>query len=70
VAKVFRFLDILGSETHTINDPNDLLPIPQIMQVITIGCSRMRVESVTLERTDPGTPFVYDVRVRAIPSKH
>jgi len=70
VAQVFRFLDILGFEMHTISDPNDQLPIPQIMQVITIDSDRMRVESVTLERTDPGTPFVYDVRARTILSKH
>ena len=68
MAKVFRFLDILGSEMHILNDPNDLLPIPQIMQIVTIGDSRMRVEAVTLNRTGPG--FVYDVRVRAIPSKN
>jgi hypothetical protein len=37
VARIFKFLDILGSELHTINDPEEKLPIPAIRQVISIG---------------------------------
>ena len=65
--RVFRFVDILGCEIHTINDPEDLLPIPEIWQVITIGFSRMRVESVVPKRTDSSGPSDYKVRVRLVP---
>ena len=27
MARVFKFIDILGCELHTINDPEDELPI-------------------------------------------
>ena len=66
--RVFRFLDILGCELDTINDPEDKLPIPQTTQVISIGLSRMRVESVTLKASDSSARRVYDVRVRAVAS--
>jgi hypothetical protein len=66
--RVFRFVDILGCEIHTINDPENLLPIPDIWQVITIGSSRMRVESVVLKRTDSIGPSVYNVRIRLVPA--
>jgi len=66
--RVFRFVDILGCEIHTINDPEHLLPIPEIWQIITIGFSRMRVESVVLKRTDSSEPSVYNVRVRLVPA--
>jgi hypothetical protein len=66
VPRVFRFVDILGCELHTINDPEDLLPIPEIWQVITIGLSRMRVQSVVLKPTDSSGPNVYNVRVRLV----
>jgi len=65
VARVFKFIDILGCELHTINDPEDKLPIPAIRQVISIGPSRMRVESVTLSSINP---TVYTVRVRSVPT--
>jgi hypothetical protein len=68
VARVFRFVDILGCEIHTISDPEELLPIPEILQVITIGTSRMRVESVVLKRADSTGPSVYSVRVRLVPA--
>jgi hypothetical protein len=68
VPRVFRFVDILGCELHTINDPEDLLPIPEIRQVITIGLSRMRVQSMVLKRTDSSGPSVYNVRVRLAPA--
>jgi hypothetical protein len=45
VARVLKFVDIWGFELHKINDPEDKLPIPEIRQVISIGSSRMRVES-------------------------
>jgi len=68
VARIFRFVDILGCELHTINDPQDKLPIPEIRQVISIGRSSMRVESVTLNPTASSTPSVYKVRVRTVPA--
>ena len=69
MARVFRFLNSLGSELYTINDPNDQLPIPEVMQVISIGSSRMRVESVTFKRIDgPNPQWIYHVRIRTIGS--
>jgi len=64
VARVFEFIDILECELHMINDPQDKLPIPAIRQVISIGPSTMRVESVTLSSINP---TVYTVRVRSVP---
>ena len=66
--RIFRFVDILGCELHTINDPEDKLPIPQTWHVISIGFSRMRVESVKFSPTDSSEPTVYNVRVRSIPA--
>jgi hypothetical protein len=68
VPRIFRFVDILGCEIHTINDPENLLPIPEIRQTISMGSSRMRVESVVLKRTDSSGPSVYNVRVRLVPA--
>ena len=62
--RVFRFIDFLGCVIHTINDPEDRLPIPHIGQVITIGVSRMSVQSVLLERDS--TARVYSILVREI----
>jgi hypothetical protein len=67
VPRVFRFVDILGCELHTIKDPEELLPIPEFWQVITIGSSRMRVESVVSKRTDSSEASV-SVRVRLLPA--
>lgn len=64
--RVFRFVDILGCELHTINDPEDKLPVPKIGQVISIGPSRMRVQSVVPKRTDSSEPADYSVRVRLV----
>lgn len=61
--RVFKFVDLLGYELHTINDPEDKLPVPQITQVISIGISTMRVESVVFKRTDSSALSVYYVRV-------
>ena len=66
--RVFRFVDIVGGEIHTINDPEDKLPIPRARQVITIGSSRMVVQSVSFERSDPSAAHVYSVIVREIPA--
>jgi hypothetical protein len=66
VPRVFRFVDILGCELHMIEDPEELLAIPEIWQVITIGSSRMRVESVVSKRTDSSEPSVYNVGVRLV----
>jgi hypothetical protein len=51
VARVFRFVDRLGTELHIINDPLDKLPIPQIKELISIGQSQMLVESVALAQS-------------------
>ena len=67
MARIFRFVDILGCELHTINDPEDKLPIPQIRQVISVGLSRMRVESVTLSPSVSNKPYIYRIRVRTVP---
>ena len=66
VARVFRFVDILGCELHTITDPEDQLPIPANTQEISIGPITMQVESVRTvgSSTNPRIPTVYYVRVR------
>jgi len=46
VARVYKFIDLSGCEIHTIEDPDDRLPIPENKQVVSIGSSRMQVESV------------------------
>ena len=68
MVRIFRFIDILGCELHTINDPEDKLPIPKIGHVISIGDSRMRVLSLTLDSTASSTSPVYKVRVRSVSS--
>ena len=69
MARVFRFVDILGCELHTVDDPEDKLPLPKIGQVISIGDNRMRVALVTPYRaTASSTRSVYIVRVRAVPT--
>ena len=55
VPRVFKFLDMAGSVLHTIDDPEDQLPIPIYRQEITIGSDRMRVESVMVHSTGPQT---------------
>ena len=47
MARVFTFVDTKGVEIHSISDPEDKLPIPEPAQVVSIGASRMWVESVT-----------------------
>ena len=61
MARVFKFVDMSGCVLHTINDPQDELPIRTYGQEISIGPSRMWVESVMLSSTSPQT---YYVRVR------
>ena len=68
MARVFRFVDILGCELHTINDPEDKLPLPRIGQVISIGNSRMRAVSVTLNQATSSTRNLYLVRIRTVPA--
>jgi len=58
VPRVFKFLDMAGSVLHTIDDPEDQLPIPVYRQEITIGSDRMRVESVMVRSTGPQTCYV------------
>jgi hypothetical protein len=66
VARIFKFVDILGCELHIITDPEDKLPIPANAQEISIGPITMRVESVRTVggSTSPRVPSVYYVRVR------
>ena len=66
--RVFKFLNVLGSEIHTINDPEHRLPIPHTRQVITIGFSQMLVQAVLFERTDSSAALVYSVLVRETPA--
>ena len=68
MARVFRFVDMLGCELHSIDDPEDKLPLPKIGQVISIGDGRMRVALVTAYRSALVTRSVYMVRVRAVPT--
>lgn len=63
MARVFKFIDVSGCEMHTIEDPDDKLPVPTSKQVISIGSSRMQVETVTT-LGDSETCSVYFVRVR------
>jgi len=67
VARIFKFLDILGCELHIINDPEEKLPIPAVRQVISIGNGRMRVVSVAVTSNNP---TVYKVRVREVPENN
>lgn len=62
MARVFMFVDAKGVEIHTISDPEDKLPIPEATQVVSIGTSRMWVESVTPLQT-VSSHNVYRVRV-------
>ena len=67
MARVFTFVDPTGVELHTINDPEEQLPVPKITQVVSIGTSRMRVESVTFQWSASSSPSVYRVRVWTVP---
>jgi hypothetical protein len=66
VARVFKFLDMSGCVLHTIDDPEDQLPIPVYKQEITIGSDKMWVESVLVRSTSPQT---YYIRVRTQAAK-
>jgi hypothetical protein len=66
VARVFRFVDTLGTELHIIKDPQDKLPIPQTKQLISIGQTQMLVELVVL--TESGASNVYNIYVRTVPA--
>jgi hypothetical protein len=66
VARVFTFVDTKGVEIHTISDPEDKLPIPEATQIVSIGTSRMWVESVTPLQT-VSSHNVYRVRVWTVP---
>ena len=62
MARVFKFVDLTGSVLHTIDDPEEQLPIPANGQEISIGPISMLVVSVMLSSTSPQT---YYVRVRS-----
>ena len=66
MARLFRFVDKLGTELHIINDPQDKLPIPQSNQLISIGRTQMHVESVAFNQSSTGS--VYIVYVRTVPT--
>jgi hypothetical protein len=63
VARVYKFIDLSGYEIHTIEDPDDQLPVPENKQVVSIGSSSMQVESVATFG-DAAVYAVYFVRVR------
>ena len=69
MARVFRFVEISGSELHTITDSEHQLPVPQIGQVLSIGDTKMRVAAVTLQHANSSAVTVYSVRVRLIPEQ-
>ena len=61
MARLFKFVDMSGCVLHSINDPEDQLPIPANGQEVSIGPIRMWVISVMLSSISPQT---YCVRVR------
>ncbi len=63
MARVYKFIDVSGREIHTIEDPDDKLPIPANKQVISIGSDSMQVESVETF-VDTRVCNLYFVRVR------
>lgn len=67
MARIFTFVDTEGVEIHNITDSEDKLPVPEATQVITIGESRMWVQSVTPQHT-VHSPIVYRVSVRILPA--
>jgi len=69
MARVYKFIDILGHEIHMVKDPDDKLPIPANSQVIFIGNERMEVESVkTFGDTEVCTMYFVLVRTAAGPN--
>ena len=62
IMRIFTFVDTKGFEIHSISDPEDKLPIPEPAEVVSIGASRMWVESVTSHHSFD-SPSVYRVRV-------
>ena len=65
MARLYRFVDVSGCEIHTIEDPDDRLPIPANKQVISIGSCTMQVESVA-SLGDTGVCTVYCVLVQTV----
>ena len=69
MARLFRFVDKLGTELHVINDPEEKLPIPQTNQLISIGQTHMRVEAVAPSPSAASTAHtVFNIRVRIVPA--
>ena len=58
VACVFKFVDLTGCVLHTIDGPEDQLPVPAYRQEVSIGPMRMWVISVMLSSTSPQTDYV------------
>jgi hypothetical protein len=69
MARVFTFVDTKGVEVYSISDPEDKLPIPVATQIVSIGRSKMWVESVTPQHT-VHSPCVYRVRVWNVGAAH
>jgi hypothetical protein len=67
VARILKFLESSGRELHHISDPEERLPIPVTGQVVSIGPSRMWIESVTT-LSDAEVP-IHFVFVRSIPAQ-
>ena len=68
--RIFKFVDLSGSELYCIDDPKDILPIPACAQEISIGSSRMLVDSVAIaDSSDPSTPLIQHVLVRTLPAR-
>ena len=63
---MFLGFSMAGCVLHTIDDPEEQLPIPVHRQEITIGSDSMRVESVIVHSTTPQTIYV---RVRTQATK-
>jgi hypothetical protein len=66
VARIFKFVGMLGNELHTVNDPEEMLPIPTNEQEICIGNSRMLVESVTVSYISESVSSICLVRVHEL----
>jgi len=67
MARILKFLDASGCELQHINDPEERLPIPVSGQVVTIGSTRLWIDSVTALRHAGPTYLVF---VRPIGAKN
>jgi hypothetical protein len=69
MARVYKFINVSGREIHTVEDPDNKLPIPANGQVIFLGNDRMEVESVkTFGDAEVCTIYFVQVRTAAGPN--